>query len=75
MALGAGGTTHAVILLIVILVLQNVVQTVVGNRLTSSSLSLHPIAALISTIVGASLADAAVADAVVVAVGVEHDGR
>jgi predicted PurR-regulated permease PerM len=55
-ALGAGGTTEAIILLVVILVVQNVVQTVVGNRLTSSSLSLHPIAALISTIVGAALA-------------------
>ncbi len=55
-ALGAGGTTEAIILLVVILVVQNVVQTVVGNRLISSSLSLHPIAGLISTIIGASLA-------------------
>jgi len=55
-ALGAGGTNEAIILLVVILVVQNVVQTVVGNRLTSTSLSLHPIAALISTIIGASLA-------------------
>lgn len=55
-ALGAGGTTQALVLLVVILVVQNLVQTVVGNRLTSSSLSIHPIAALMSTIVGASLA-------------------
>ena len=55
-ALGAGGTTQALILLVVILVVQNVVQTVVGNRLISTSLSLHPIAGLVSTIVGASLA-------------------
>ena len=55
-ALGAGGTTQALILLVVILVVQNVVQTLVGNRLVSTSLSLHPIAGLISTIVGASLA-------------------
>jgi predicted PurR-regulated permease PerM len=55
-ALGAGGTTDAIILLVVILVVQNVVQTVVGNRLASTSLSLHPIAALISTIVGAAIA-------------------
>ncbi len=55
-ALGAGGTTDAIILLVVILVVQNVVQTVVGNRLASTSLSLHPIASLISTIVGAAIA-------------------
>lgn len=55
-ALGAGGTTDALILLVVILVVQNLVQTVVGNRLASSTLSIHPIAALMSTIIGASLA-------------------
>lgn len=55
-ALGAGGTTEALILLVVILVVQNLVQTVVGNRLASSSLSIHPIAALMSTIIGAALA-------------------
>jgi predicted PurR-regulated permease PerM len=55
-ALGAGGLTDAIILLIVILLVQNVVQTAVGNRLVSSSLALHPIASLISTIVGAVIA-------------------
>ena len=55
-ALGAGEFEQAVILLVVILIVQNIVQTVVGNKLTSDRLSLHPIAALVSTIVGASLA-------------------
>jgi predicted PurR-regulated permease PerM len=55
-ALGAGGRTDAVILLLVILIVQNVVQTIVGNRLTSSQLSLHPIASLIATLVGAAVA-------------------
>lgn len=55
-ALGAGTLQDALILLAVILVVQNVVQTIVGNRLTSSSLKLHPIASLIATIVGAALA-------------------
>jgi predicted PurR-regulated permease PerM len=55
-ALGAGGMTDAIILLVVILVVQNIVQTVVGNRLTSSQLSLHPIASLIATLVGAAVA-------------------
>lgn len=53
-ALGAGGPTQALILLVVILVVQNLVQTVVGNRLISTSLSIHPIAGLLSTLVGAA---------------------
>lgn len=55
-ALGSGNTTQALILLVVILVAQNVVQTVMSTKLTSDRLSLHPIASLISTIVGATLA-------------------
>jgi predicted PurR-regulated permease PerM len=55
-ALGSGSPTQAFVLLIVILVAQNVVQTVVTTKLTSDQLALHPIASLISTIVGASLA-------------------
>lgn len=55
-ALGAAGVKEAVILLIVILIVQNVVQTVVQTKLTSERLSLHPIANLASTIVGAALA-------------------
>ncbi len=55
-ALGASGTTEALVLLVVILVVQNVVQTVVSTKLTSDRLALHPIAGFVSTIVGASLA-------------------
>jgi predicted PurR-regulated permease PerM len=55
-ALGSGNATQALILLVVILVAQNVVQTVMSTKLTSDRLSLHPIASLISTIVGATLA-------------------
>lgn len=55
-ALGAGDTTKALVLLVVILVVQNVVQTVMQTKLTSDRLSIHPIASLISTIVGAALA-------------------
>jgi len=55
-ALGAGGLTQALVLLAVILVVQNLVQTVVTTKLTSDRLSLHPIASLISTIVGVALA-------------------
>lgn len=55
-ALGAGGRTDAIILLVVILVVQNIVQTVVGNRLTSTQLQLHPIASLIATLLGAAAA-------------------
>ena len=55
-ALGSGEPSQALILLIVILIVQNVVQTVLGTKLTSDRLRLHPIASLVSTIVGASLA-------------------
>ena len=55
-ALGSGGTTDAVILLIVILVAQNLVQTVVGNKLASHQLAVHPLAAFLATVVGASVA-------------------
>ena len=55
-ALGAAGPREAIILLIVILIVQNVVQTLVQTKLTSDRLSLHPIANLASTIVGAALA-------------------
>ncbi|MDH4280981.1 MAG: AI-2E family transporter, partial [Acidimicrobiia bacterium] len=52
-ALGSGSTTQALVLLVVILVAQNLVQMVMSTRLASDRLSLHPIASLISTIVGA----------------------
>ena len=55
-ALGSAGVTEALILLVVILIVQNVVQTVVTTKLTSDRLAIHPIANIISTLVGASLA-------------------
>ncbi len=58
LALGAQGPQTAVIMLVVILVVQNIVQTVVLTKLTSNALSLHPIVALGSRIVGAALAGA-----------------
>ena len=47
--------TAALILLVVILVVQNVIQTIVLTRLTSSSLNLHPILTLGSTLAGGAL--------------------
>lgn len=58
LALGAQGPQAAIIMLVIILVVQNVIQTVVLTKLTSDALSLHPIVALGSTIVGAALAGA-----------------
>jgi predicted PurR-regulated permease PerM len=54
-ALGSQGPGAALIMLAVILVVQNVVQTLVLTRLTSSSLRIHPIVNFGSTIVGAAL--------------------
>jgi predicted PurR-regulated permease PerM len=55
-ALGAGGPGDAVIVLLVVLVTQNLVQTVVQTKLTSDELDIHPTVNFASTIVGASLA-------------------
>ena len=55
-ALGSGGLTDAIIMLIVVLLTQNGLQTIVQTKFTSDQLSLHPIVNLGSTIVGASLA-------------------
>ncbi|MFK5635847.1 MULTISPECIES: AI-2E family transporter [unclassified Ornithinimicrobium] len=55
------GTTDArtaLLMLLVVLVVQNIVQTVVLTRLTSTALRLHPIVTLGATIVGAALAGA-----------------
>jgi predicted PurR-regulated permease PerM len=53
-ALGAGGVTDALIVLAMVLLTQNVLQTFLLARLASSQLSLHPIVTLGSTIVGAT---------------------
>lgn len=55
-ALGAGGPEEAVILLVVILVVQNIVQTIVGNQLTSNRLHLHPLPSIISSVCGVAIA-------------------
>ncbi|HSO64443.1 MAG TPA: AI-2E family transporter [Ornithinibacter sp.] len=55
-ALGSNGIGTALVMLAVILVVQNVVQTIVLARLASTALSLHPIVVLGSTIIGAALA-------------------
>lgn len=54
-ALGAGGLEAAVIMLVVILIAQNPVQTVIQTSLTRDALKLHPIVILGSTIIGAAL--------------------
>lgn len=55
-ALGSQGTTDAIILLVIILVAQNLVQTLLLTKITSDKLRLHPIVTLGSTIVGAAVA-------------------
>lgn len=57
-ALGSGGLVDAAIILVVILVVQNVVQPLMTNRMTASELNLHPVVAFGSTIVGAAVAGA-----------------
>jgi predicted PurR-regulated permease PerM len=57
-ALGSGGIVDAAIILVVVLVVQNVVQPLMTNRMTASELNLHPVVAFGSTIVGAAIAGA-----------------
>lgn len=51
-ALGSGGIVKAGIVLVIILVAQNVVQTIIQNQIASERLSIHPLAALLGTILG-----------------------
>ena len=55
-ALGAGGVTEAVIVLAAVLITQNLLQTLMLTRLSSATLSIHPIVNFGSTIIGATLA-------------------
>jgi len=55
-ALGAGGTSDALIILAVILVVQVVIQPLLQNRMTASELDLNPVVSFGSTIVGGALA-------------------
>mgnify|MGYP000306644000 CR=1 FL=1 len=54
-ALGSGGLFDAVVMLVVILVAQNAVQTVIQTFMTQGALKLHPIVILGSTIAGGAL--------------------
>ncbi len=55
-ALGSNGIDTAIVILVIILVVQNIVQTVVLVRLAGTALSLHPIVVLGATIIGAAVA-------------------
>lgn len=55
-ALGSAGVTEALVMLIVVVVAQNLVQTLLVTKMSSDSLSIHPIVNLGSTIVGGVLA-------------------
>jgi len=51
-ALGSTGLTSAVILLAVVLITQNVLQTVINARVMGDSLNLHPLVVLVVTMLG-----------------------
>ncbi|MCB0193489.1 MAG: AI-2E family transporter [Anaerolineae bacterium] len=55
-ALGSGGLDQALIVLAVVLVMQNVIQTLMQNKMASDQLKMHPLVTFISTIVGGTLA-------------------
>jgi putative heme transporter len=55
-ALGAGGLTEAVAVLVIVLVAQNVLQTVIQAKFMGESLSLHPIVVLVVTMLGGTFA-------------------
>ena len=55
-ALGSGGVTEAIIVLAAVLITQNLLQTLMLTRLSSATLSIHPIVNFGSTIIGATLA-------------------
>ncbi len=54
-ALGSGGLTQAVAILIIVLITQNVLQTVISAKFMGESLSLHPIVVLVVTMLGGTL--------------------
>jgi predicted PurR-regulated permease PerM len=55
-ALGSGSVSDAIVMLLVVLIAQNVIQTIVGNRLTSDRLQLHPLPSIISSVCGVAIA-------------------
>lgn len=76
-ALGSGGTTDAVIILAVILLVQMVVQPLLQNQMTASELDLNPVVSFGSTIVGGAFAGVlgAMLSAPVVAMFIKIYGR
>ncbi len=54
-ALGAGGVTDAVIIIVVIVALQNILDPVISNYVTSDKLEMHPIITLVTTLAGGIL--------------------
>lgn len=55
-ALGTSGLTQAVALLVIVLVAQNVLQTVISAKFMGESLRLHPIVVLVVTMLGGTFA-------------------
>ena len=51
-ALGTNGFTSAMLVLVVVLVAQNLLQTIVNSKAMGESLSLHPIVVLVVTMLG-----------------------
>ena len=51
-ALGSNGLPTAIALLIIVLIAQNVLQTVINARVMGSSLNLHPLVVLVVTMLG-----------------------
>jgi len=51
-ALGTTGMTEALILLVIVLLAQNVLQTVINARVMGDSLNLHPLVVLVVTMLG-----------------------
>jgi len=51
-ALGGGGLQQALIVLIIVLIAHNILESVVNNFTMSKTLDLHPLATLIATILG-----------------------
>lgn len=51
-ALGSNGLTTAIILLVVVLIAQNVLQTVINARVMGDELDLHPLVVLVVTMLG-----------------------
>jgi len=51
-ALGSNGFSTAIILLVIVLIAQNVLQTVINARIMGESLNLHPLVVLVVTMLG-----------------------